>query len=79
MEIASRHDSDDIFPDTPKEMLVIHFSNIFTREMGFSLIKGDGQDAGDIESAKFLDLNPSQIESIKENLTSFMEEIQKQH
>jgi two-component system chemotaxis response regulator CheY len=79
IEIASQHDSEDIFPDTPKEMLVIHFSNIFTREMGFSLIKGDGQDAGDIESAKFLDLNPSQIESIKENLTSFMEEIKKQH
>ncbi len=58
-----------------KELIVVHFSNLLVRKLGFSMKEDDGTDLTDIESAGLLNLNHETISSISNEVHDHVKEI----
>ena len=71
--VISHHEDEEYSPDTVKEVLVVHLSNMLTRNIGFSLF--EEVDLAEIQSAKILKLETEKIEAIGEEVKSIMSDV----
>jgi putative nucleotidyltransferase with HDIG domain len=73
INVISHHEDEEFSPDTVKEILVVHLSNMLTRNIGFSLL--EEIDLAEIQSAKILKLETEKIEAIGEEVKSIMSDV----
>jgi len=71
--VITHHEDEEYSPDTVKEILVVHLSNMLTRNIGFSLF--EEVDLAEIQSAKILKLETEKIEAIGEEVKSIMSDV----
>ena len=73
INVINHHEDEAFSPDTVKEVLVVHLSNMLTRNIGFSLF---GEvDLAEIQSAKILKLETEKVEAIGEEVKSIMSDV----
>jgi putative nucleotidyltransferase with HDIG domain len=70
----AHHEDKDFSPDTEKEILVVHLSNMLTRKIGFSLFD-DEIDFAELPSARILKMEPETIEGIGENIKEIISDV----
>jgi HD-GYP domain-containing protein (c-di-GMP phosphodiesterase class II) len=74
MNVITHHEDKEFSPDTVKEVLVVHLSNMLTRQIGFSLIDEE-IDFAELQSAQILKLEPEQIQIIGEEIKSIISDV----
>jgi putative nucleotidyltransferase with HDIG domain len=67
VNVLSHHEDQELSPDVEPEILVIHLTNMLTRNIGFSLFE-DEIDFAELESVRILKMVPDAIEDIGENI-----------
>jgi HD-GYP domain-containing protein (c-di-GMP phosphodiesterase class II) len=73
INVITHHEDAEFGPDTAKEILVVHLSNMLTRNIGFSLF--EEVDLAEIQSAKILELETEKIEAIGEEVKSIISDV----
>ena len=73
INVISHHEDGEYSPDTVKEVLVVHLSNMLTRNIGFSLF--EEVDLAEIQSAKILKLETEKIEAIGEEVKTIISDV----
>jgi HD-like signal output (HDOD) protein len=74
INVITHHEDAEFSPDTVKEVLVVHLSNMLTRKIGFSLINEE-IDFAELQSAQILKLEPEQIDIIGEEIESVISDV----
>jgi len=73
INVITHHEDEEYSSDTVKEILVVHLSNMLTRNIGFSLF--EEVDLAEIQSAKILKLETEKIEAIGEEVKTIISDI----
>jgi HD-GYP domain-containing protein (c-di-GMP phosphodiesterase class II) len=73
INVITHHEDEEYSPDTIKEILVVHLSNMLTRNIGFSLF--EEVDLAEIQSAKILKLETEKIEAIGEEVKTIISDV----
>ena len=73
INVIAHHEDEAYSPDTVKEILVVHLSNMLTRHIGFSLL--EEVDLAEIQSAKILKLETEKIEAIGEEVKTIISDV----
>jgi HD-like signal output (HDOD) protein len=73
INVITHHEDKEYSPDTVKEILVVHLSNMLTRNIGFSLF--EEVDLAEIQSAKILKLETEKIEAIGEEVKTIISDV----
>ncbi len=73
INVITHHEDEEYSPDTVKEILVVHLSNMLTRNIGFSLF--EEVDLAEIQSAKILKLETEKIEAIGEEVKTIISDV----
>jgi HD-like signal output (HDOD) protein/DNA-binding NarL/FixJ family response regulator len=60
-----------------KELLIFHFANLLVKGLGFVFTEGSVPDIETSESAQFLKIDPETISSIKQDTSTYMDEVGK--
>jgi HD-like signal output (HDOD) protein len=74
INVISHHEDAEFSPDTVKEILVVHLSNMLTRQIGFSLFE-EQVDFTELQSAKTLKMEPEQMENIGEEVKTIISDV----
>lgn len=74
IKVVSKHEGDELSPETEKEILVIHLANILTRTIGFSLFDEE-VDLNELNSAKFLKMDADILGQIGEEVKGIIQDI----
>lgn len=62
--VAIRHDWKKYKPETGKEILIVNLANNLVRYLGYTIFENDDIDLSDIDSAKHLEIDQDQINTI---------------
>lgn len=73
--VALNHEDISAFDNPEKELLLVHFANIFIRELGFSLRTEKEQDILKIKSAQLLHVNAGIIKKVSVEVNENIEKI----
>jgi len=73
INVITHHEDKEYSPDTVEEILVVHLSNMLTRNIGFSLF--EEVDLAEIQSAKILKLETEKIEAIGEEVKTIISDV----
>jgi len=73
INVITHHEDEEYSSDTVKEILVVHLSNMLTRNIGFSLF--EEVDLAEIQSAKILKLEAEKIEAIGEEVKTIISDV----
>ena len=74
INVISHHEDVEFSPDTVKEILVVHLSNMLTRQIGFSLFEEE-VDFTELHSATILKMAPEQMEDIGEEVKTIISDV----
>ena len=74
VNVLTHHDDKELSPETEKEILVVHLSNMLTRKIGFSLFD-DEIDFAELESAQILKMEPETIDELGEQIKHIMADV----
>jgi putative nucleotidyltransferase with HDIG domain len=74
INVITHHEDAEYSPDTVKEVLIVHLSNMISRQIGFSLFE-EQIDFAEVQSAKLLKLEPEKVEGIGEEVKSILSEV----
>jgi len=74
VKIVTRHENVELTPETEKELLVVHLTNMLTRTIGYSLIEDD-VDLSELDSAKFLEIEPEKLEEIGAEIKLIIQDV----
>jgi HD-GYP domain-containing protein (c-di-GMP phosphodiesterase class II) len=74
VNVLTHHDDKELSPETEKEILVVHLSNMLTRKIGFSLFD-DEIDFAELESAQILKMEPKTIDELGEQIKHIMADV----
>jgi HD-GYP domain-containing protein (c-di-GMP phosphodiesterase class II) len=74
VSVVTRHENIELTPETEKELLVVHLTNMLTRTIGYSLFDDD-VDLGELDSAKFLEIEPQKLEEIGAEIKLIIQDI----
>ena len=74
INVITHHEDAEYSKDTVKEILIVHLSNMISRQIGFSLFE-EQIDFAEMQSAKLLKLEPEKIEGISEEVKSILSEV----
>jgi len=67
VNVLAHHEDKELSPETEKEILVVHLSNMLTRKISFSLIDDD-IDFAELKSAQILKIAPETIDELGEQV-----------
>ena len=70
--VALNHEDLEAEPETPKELLVVHFSNLFVRELGYSLRIETVPNLLQTQAAQILKLNDARLQKAAEDAESLI-------
>lgn len=74
IRVVTTHEDPELTAETEKEMLVVHLANMLTRTIGYSLFDDD-VDFNELDSAKFLELDPDTISGIGEEVKKIIQDV----
>jgi HD-GYP domain-containing protein (c-di-GMP phosphodiesterase class II) len=74
IKVVTLHEGHELTPETEKEILVIHLANMLTRTIGYSLFD-DEVDLKELDSAKFLEMDPDILVGIGEEIKKFIKDV----
>jgi putative nucleotidyltransferase with HDIG domain len=74
VKVVTRHENVELAPETEKELLVVHLVNMLTRNIGYSLFE-DEVDFNELESAKFLEIEPQKLEEIGAEIKLIIQDV----
>jgi putative nucleotidyltransferase with HDIG domain len=74
IKVVSEHEKDELPPNTEKEILVVHLTNMLTRNIGFSLFT-DAVDLSELESAKLLEIESQKLDEIGAEIRLIVQDV----
>jgi HD-like signal output (HDOD) protein len=74
IKIVSQHEKDGLSPETEKEILVVHLTNMLTRNIGFSLFT-DAVELSELESAKLLEIDSQKLDEIGAEIRLIVQDV----
>jgi putative nucleotidyltransferase with HDIG domain len=74
VKVVTRHENTGLTAETEKELLVVHLTNMLTRTIGYSLFDDD-VDLAELESAKFLEIEPQKLEEIGAEIKLIVQDV----
>lgn len=74
VKVVTRHENTELTPETEKELLVVHVTNMLTRTIGYSLFDDD-VDLNELDSAKFLEIEPQKLEEIGAEIKLIIQDV----
>jgi putative nucleotidyltransferase with HDIG domain len=74
VKVVARHENIELTAETEKELLVVHLTNMLTRTIGYSLFDDD-VDLAELESAKFLEIEPPKLEEIGAEIKLIVQDV----
>jgi putative nucleotidyltransferase with HDIG domain len=74
IKIVTRHENVQLTPETEKELLVVHLTNMLTRTIGYSLFDND-VDLNQLNSAEFLQIEPKKLEEIGAEIKLIIQDV----
>jgi putative nucleotidyltransferase with HDIG domain len=74
--IAEHHHDISSLKDPPRELALIHFSDLYTRKLGYSLKEDDGEDPLAYASARILNLKSDHLDAVTKEINDYMNMIQ---
>ena len=74
IKVVTEHEKNALPPETPKEILVVHLTNMLTRTIGYSLFN-DAVDLSELESAKLLEINPQKLDEIGAEIRLIIQDV----
>ncbi len=74
VKVVTRHENIEVTADTEKELLVVHLTNMLTRNIGYSLFDED-VDLSELESAKILEIEPQKLEEIGAEIKLIIQDV----
>lgn len=77
IQVAMYHDSINEVKNPSADFMVVHFSNLLVKSMGFSMDDNLIDNIEASQSCKFLNLQKQEIEDLKINITNYMKEFKK--
>lgn len=73
-KVITMHEGHELTAETEKEILVIHLANMLTRTIDYSLFDDD-VDFTELDSAKFLELDPDTLSGIGEEIKKIIQDV----
>lgn len=74
VNVVTRHENIELTPKTEKELLVMHLTNMLTRNIGYSLFD-DEVELSELDSAKFLEIEPEKLEEIGAKIKVIIQDV----
>ena len=74
IKVITMHEGHELTAETEKEILIIHLANMLTRTIGYSLFDDD-VDFTELDSAKFLELDPDTLSGIGEEIKKIIQDV----
>ena len=74
IKVVTRHENIELTPESEKEILVVHLTNMLTRTIGYSLFDND-VDFNELDSAKFLEIEPEKLDEIGAEIKLIIQDV----
>ena len=74
VRVVTRHENIELTPETEKEILVVHLTNMLARNIGYSLFDEE-VDLNELDSAKFLGIDALKLDQIGAEIKLIIQDI----